>query len=145
QFRAVLDAAKNDAKLKEAFTRGAVDAEKELVTPLLQFRSYGLPLPGNWTTQSNGARFGTDYFTRLAVAKSSIFVNLPAETKYFYQDLDAGGERLNGAQKYTVTFPKGELPPVKGFWSLTLYNEHHFFAPNDIKRYSLGTKNKSLQ
>jgi hypothetical protein len=44
-----------------------------------------------------------------------------------------------------VTFKKGQLPPVKGFWSLTLYNEHHFFHPNDLKRYSLGTKNKTLQ
>jgi hypothetical protein len=28
-----------------------------------------------------------------------------------------------------VTFAKGE-PPVKGFFSLTLYDEQHFFAPN---------------
>jgi hypothetical protein len=34
---------------------------------------------------------------------------------------------------------------VNGFWSLTLYDEHHFFVPNEIKRYSLGTKNKTLK
>jgi hypothetical protein len=28
---------------------------------------------------------------------------------------------------------------------LTLYNEQHFFEPNPIKRYSIGTKNKDLQ
>jgi hypothetical protein len=28
--------------------------------------------------------------------------------------------------------------------SLTLYNEHHFFHPNELGRYSLGTKNKGL-
>jgi hypothetical protein len=145
QFRAVLDSVKKDAKLKDAFTKAAVDAEKEIVTPLFQFRNYGLPLPGNWTTQTNGARFGTDYFTRLAVAKSNIFVNQANETRYFYQDLDAAGERLDGNKKYTVTFPKSQLPPVKGFWSLTLYNEHHFFHPNELKRYSLGTKNKGLK
>jgi hypothetical protein len=33
---------------------------------------------------------------------------------------------------------------VQGFWSLTLYNDEHFFAPNDLKRYSLGTKNAGL-
>jgi hypothetical protein len=32
-----------------------------------------------------------------------------------------------------------------GFWSLTLYNRHHFFAPNELKRYSLGTKSKSMK
>ena len=40
----------------------------------------------------------------------------------------------------TVTFPKDQTPPVNGFWSLTLYNEHHFFAKNELSRYSLGTK-----
>jgi hypothetical protein len=125
-------------------TQAAVEADKDLVSPLFEFRSYGLPLPHNWTTQNNGAAYGTDYFTRTAVGKSNIFVNKPVETKYFYQDLDASGGRLDGANAYTVTFAKGELPPVQGFWSLTLYNEHHFFAPNELVRYSLGTKNKNL-
>jgi hypothetical protein len=72
-------------------------------------------------------------------------VNAPNETKYLYQDLDAAGGRLNSANRYTVTFAKGETPPVDGFWSLTLYDEHHFFVPNEIRRYSLGTKNKALK
>jgi hypothetical protein len=134
-----------DPKLKHALQQSVIEADKELVRPVFEFRNYGLPLPANWTTQINGARFGTDYFTRTAVAKSNIFVNKPEETKYFYQDLDATGGRLNGNHQYTVTFAKGELPPVKGFWSLTLYNKFHFFQPNDLKRYSLGTKNKTLQ
>ena len=75
----------------------------------------------------------------------STLVNSPNETKYYYQDLDERGARLNGASRYTVTFPKDQTPPVHGFWSLTLYNEHHFFAPNPLKRYSLGTKNKALK
>jgi hypothetical protein len=66
--------------------------------------------------------------TRTAVARSNIFVNKPNEAKYFYQDLDASGERLNGANRYRVTFAKGE-PPVRGFFSLTLYDEQDFFAP----------------
>ena len=141
----VIAAAQKDPKLKAAMIDEAKKTEQDLVGPLLQFHNYGLPLAYNWTTQSNGASFGTDYFTRTAVAKSNIFVNKPSETKYFYQDLDAKGIRLNGGKRYTVTFAKGQLPPVKGFWSLTLYNQHHFFVPNAIKRYSLGTKNKDLK
>ncbi|HXY14773.1 MAG TPA: DUF1254 domain-containing protein [Terriglobales bacterium] len=144
-IRAVWAAANADPKLKQALQEGVTGSDKELVTPLFEFRNYGLPLPANWTTQSNGAKFGTDYFTRTAVAKSNIFVNKPEETKYFYQDLDASGGRLNGNHQYTVTFAKDALPPVKGFWSLTLYNKFHFFEPNTLKRYSLGTKNKDLQ
>ena len=116
-----------------------------MVTPLLQFRNYGVPLPKHWTTVDNSAQFGTDYFTRTAVAKSNILVNAPTETKYFYQDLDASGARLNGRNKYLVSFAKGQLPPVRGFWSLTMYNAEHFFVENPIKRYSVGTKNRDLK
>jgi hypothetical protein len=144
-FRAIWDAAKKDPKLMEMLHQAAANAERQIVTPVFEFRNYGIPLSRNWTTQVNGAQFGTDYFTRLAVAKSNIFVNKPNEAKYFYQDLDADGHRLNGNHRYTMTFAKGQLPPVKGFWSMTLYNKFHFFEPNQLKRYSLGTKNKTLQ
>ena len=63
----------------------------------------------------------------------------------FYQDLDARGDRLNGANRYSVTSAKDQLAPARGFWSLALCNEHHFFDPNDQHRYSLGTKNDTLQ
>ena len=145
QVRTVLEAAKNDAKLKAAMTKAAAEADEQLVKPLFQFRNYGQQLPHHWSTIANEAAFGTDYFTRTAVAKSNIFVNSPNETKYYYQDLDNAGARLNGANRYVVTFPKGQTPAVNGFWSLTLYNEHHFFIPNPIRRYSVGTKNKDLK
>ena len=141
----LIEAALDDANLKKAIVDEATRAERDLIEPLLQFRNFGIPLAGNWTTVNNGAAFGTDYFTRTAVARSNILVNKPGETKYFYQDLDAAGARLNGGRRYTVTFAQGAVPPVKGFWSLTLYNRNHFFVPNAIKRYSVGTKNKDLK
>ena len=145
QVLAVVEAAKRDSKLKAAMTEAAVEADAQLVKPLFEFRNFGMQLPGRWSTIANGAAFGTDYLTRTAVAKSNILVNAPVQAKYFYQDLDASGGRLNGANRYTMTFVKDQTPPVNGFWSLTLYNEHHFFAPNELKRYSLGTKNKTLK
>ena len=145
QVLAVLAAAKADPQIKQAMTQGAQEAEEELVEPLFQFRNYGQQLPHHWSTISNEAAFGTDYFTRTAVGKSNIFVNAPNETKYFYQDLDSNGTRLNSANRYTVTFARGATPPVHGFWSLSIYNEHHFFVANEIKRFSVGTKNKDLK
>jgi hypothetical protein len=144
QVLALLTAAKDNPKLKQAMTEGAKQADEFLVKPLFQFRNYGQQLPANWSTISNESAFGTDYFTRTAVAKSNILVNSPNETKYFYQDLDASGARLNNANRYTVTFAKGATPPVNGFWSLSIYNEHHFFVANAINRFSAGTKNKDL-
>jgi hypothetical protein len=142
--RAVLAAAAKSPPLADALRQSAVEANRDLIAPLFEFKNSGLSLPHNWTTINNGAAFGIDYLTRAAAAKANIFVNKPNETKYFYQDLDDGGRPLTSTNKYAVTFAKGGLPPVRGFWSLTLYNEHHFFAPNPINRYSVGTKNKDL-
>jgi hypothetical protein len=144
QVLSVIAAAQKDSALKQAMIDEAQKADKELVEPLLQFRNFGLQLASHWSTVANGASFGTDYFTRTAVGKSNIFVNAPTETKYMYQDLDANGGRLSGTSRYTVTFPKDQTPPARGFWSLTLYSQEHFFVPNQINRYSLGTKNKDL-
>ena len=109
-------AAKDNPTLKQAMIEGAKEADEKLVKPLFQFRNYGQQLPHNWSTISNEAAFGTDYFTRTAVAKSNILVNSPNETKYFYQDLDANGARLNGANRYTVTFAQGA--DAAGQWFL---------------------------
>jgi hypothetical protein len=82
---------------------------------------------------------------RAATAKSNMYENAPQETRYIYTDFDSSGKQLNGAHGYTVTFPAGQTPPVDGFWSLTLYNKEHLFAPNSLNRYSLGTKSKSMK
>ena len=57
-----------------------------------------------------------------------MYSNTPEETQYQLKELDGLGVPLNGKNQYTVTFPKGQLPPVKGFWSLTLYNDQKFFS-----------------
>jgi hypothetical protein len=105
-IRSVWGSADKDPKLNQALGASFVEADKELVKPLFEFRNYGIPLAANWTTANNGAKFGTDYFTRTAVAKSNIFVNKPEETKYFHQDLDSAGGPLNGNHQYTVTFAR---------------------------------------
>ena len=144
-MQSVLDAAAKDPKIKEALVETAIAADKDLIGPLFEFRNNGRPVGNGWTSPPNGARWGTDYLSRAATAKSNMFDNAPEETRYIYTDFDSTGTRLTGANNYTVTFPKGQLPPVNGFWSLTLYNKEHLFEPNALNRYSLGTKSKSLK
>jgi hypothetical protein len=145
EYRELLSLASSNAAVKKLLVETAVATENEVVAPLFEFRNFGRRLPHHWTTIANGAAFGKDYLTRLAVAKSNVFVNRNSETKYFYQDLDAQGLRLDGRRNYRVTFKPGEVPPAKGFWSLTLYNDRHAFHANELNRYSLGTKNKQLK
>ena len=37
---------------------------------------------------------------------------------------------------------KGELPPVHGFWSLTMYDAGYFFVANPLNRYTLSARNE---
>ena len=144
-IRSVLDAAAKDNNMKVVLKQTAIEAEEELIAPLFDFHHNGKPLGKGWTSPPNGARWGTDYLSRTGTAKSNMYDNAPEETRYIYTDFDSKGSRLNGGNRYTVTFAKGGLPPVNGFWSLTLYNKAHLFVHNPLNRYSLGTKSKSLK
>jgi hypothetical protein len=141
----VFGAATKDPDIKQALVESFVAADKEIVAPFTQWKYNGRSAGNGWNSPVNNAQWGTDYVNRTATAKSNMYDNKPAETKYIYRDFDSQGQQLHGKNIYTVTFPKGQLPPVKGFWSLTLYNEHHLFHTNALNRYSLGTKSKSLQ
>ena len=140
----VFDAAGKDPEIKAALLESFVSADNELIAPLTQWKYNGRPAGNGWNSPINNAQWGTDYILRTATAKSNMYDNKPNETKYIYRDYDSKGEHLHGKNNYTVTFAKGQEPPVKGFWSMTLYNEHHLFYPNTLSRYSLGTKSKSF-
>jgi hypothetical protein len=141
----VVEAAAKDPEIKKTLIETAVEAEREMITPLFQWRYNGRSAGNGWTSPVDGAEWGTDYLNRTGSAKTNMYDNRPEETKYIYTDDDSQGQQLNGQNTYAVTFAKGQVPPVKGFWSLTLYNEEHFFHPNPLNRYSLGTKNKNLK
>jgi hypothetical protein len=144
-IRQVLEAAVKDPAVKKALVEAAVEAEDEMITPLFQWQHNGVPAGNGWNRSANNAEWGYDYLMRTSTARSNMFDNRPTETQYFYTDNDFDGNQLEGKNLYTVTFPDGELPPVHGFWSLTVYNHHHLFEVNDLNRYSLGTKNQDLQ
>jgi hypothetical protein len=40
-----------------------------------------------------------------------------------------------------MRFPGGQTPPVRGFWSLTMYNGQYFFVANPLNRYTLSARN----
>jgi len=145
QYRQLMNAAKADAELKKVLTATAVETERDVIAKFFAWKYNGRPAGNGWNRSTNNAQWGVDYYDRTGTARSNMFDNKPTETQYFYTDFDSTGKPLDGKNRYSVTFPKGELPPVQGFWSLTLYNDKHLFHPNDLKRYSLGTKNKTLR
>ncbi|MFF0607063.1 DUF1254 domain-containing protein [Nocardia tengchongensis] len=145
QFRSMLDAADKNPALKQLLTDTAIATENDLIKQFFAWKHNGVPAGNGWNRSVNNAQYGLDYFNRTGTSKSNMFDNRPTETQYFYTDNDATGAPLDGNRGYSVTFPAGQEPPVEGFWSLTLYNDKHLFNPNELKRYSLGTKNKNLK
>ncbi|UCM49978.1 DUF1254 domain-containing protein [Aeromonas caviae] len=144
-FRHLVNAGKQDPKVRQWMDEAAEQTDKTVIADFFKWKNNGVPAGNGWNRSKNNAEFGVDYFNRTGTSKSNMFDNKPNETQYFYTDNDATGVQLDGKHDYTVTFPKGQLPPVKGFWSLTLYNSKHLFSPNELNRYSLGTKNKDLK
>jgi hypothetical protein len=140
-IKSVWDAAEKSPETKKALIESFTAAEGELIEPFFNFETNGRSVGNGWTVPANAAEWGTDYLNRTAISKSSMYQNTSAETRYNLRELDSDGKPFDGNNQYTVTFAKGQVPPVKGFWSLTMYNEGKFFYPNALNRFSLGTKN----
>jgi hypothetical protein len=93
-----------------------------------------------WDITTNLGRYGTDRSLRAIVAMVGLGANLPEDALYPRARVDAEGEPLTGANRYTLRFAKGQLPPARAFWSVTLYNTRNFLVENPIGRYALGDR-----
>jgi len=94
----------------------------------------------------SGDVFGTreylknNYLYRMGAAVMGIYGNSKMEAMYPVYGLDSDGEKLNGANLYTLHFVPGQLPPVNAFWSLTLYKlPESLLVANPINRYLINS------
>jgi hypothetical protein len=90
-------------------------------------------------------RFGTDYANRAVVAHVGLAANTPEQALYPNSDTDGEGRLLSGRHDYVIAFPAGGLPPVRAFWSLTLYGADRFFYPNPLDRFVVGDRTPGLR
>ncbi len=105
-------------------------------------KPHGTMVNGWSVLPSNTANFGTDYSFRAVVALLGLGANLPVDAIYPHATVNADGQPLSGANRYVIRFPKGQLPPVKAFWSVTMYNAKQAFVQNPIGRYAIGDRDK---
>jgi hypothetical protein len=81
-----------------------------------------------------------NYLYRMAAAVLGIYGNSKEEAIYLGYFVDADGKKPDGANKYTVHFAAGELPPVNAFWSLTMYGlPQSLLVANPLNRYLLNS------
>ena len=95
---------------------------------------------------TSGDIFGTreylknNYMYRMAAAVLGIYGNSKQEAMYPMYLADSAGQVMTGANKYTMHFAPGELPPVNAFWSLTMYKmPESLLVANPINRYLLNS------
>jgi hypothetical protein len=82
-----------------------------------------------------------DWLLRAAVAMAGIYGNDAVEALYPLLSTDSEGNKPDcGKHRYTLTFPKGQLPPVNAFWSLTMYDgKTQLLIENPINRYLINS------
>jgi len=95
---------------------------------------------------SSGDVFGSredlknNYAYRMVGAVVGIWGLNAEEAIYPTYYVDADGEQLDGAHKYTLRFAPDLLPPVNSFWSLTMYElPESLMVENPINRYLLNS------
>ena len=96
-----------------------------------------------WVVTKGLGVYGTDYMKRAVVAAFGWPANLQDDAVYPYTEIDAKGEKLSGAGKYTLTFAKDATPPVDGFWSITMYmiDQGWWFVPNPLNKFTVSPRN----
>ena len=87
------------------------------------------------------AWFNGNWLKRAAGAVGGIYGNDADEATYPVTKTLANGEPLDGSKhNYTLTFAKGEYPPVNAFWSVTMYDgKTQLLIENPISRYLINS------
>lgn len=92
----------------------------------------------DWLFDMATGRYGTDYPYRARIAMLATGASIPKDSVYYWSTTDNSGATLDGANSYVIHFAPGTLPPVHGFWSITLYSPDGYLMPDPIDRYSIG-------
>ncbi|MCW2606992.1 MAG: hypothetical protein JWO60_1685 [Frankiales bacterium] len=99
---------------------------------------------GWYTPPSDIGDYGTDYRFRAMIALLGLGANTPDEATYPAGVTAGNGVLYDGSRSYRLTFPKGQEPPARYFWSLTMYDADGYLVDNDADRYSLGPSHPPL-
>ncbi|WP_311567345.1 DUF1254 domain-containing protein [Photobacterium arenosum] len=124
-----------DPSIQDAMRAGVQDA-------LAEFQKAGNdPTLDSGTLFGSRERIGTDYLKRTLGVVLGIFGNANEQAVYFSIPLDSNDQPLDASKNnYSVTFPAGQIPPVKYFWSFTMYKlPQRWLVENPINRYSLSS------
>jgi hypothetical protein len=127
------------SKLKADFARRIPSAAFDRI--MLQFKvGKNINNINGWMFDSVTGIYGRDYLNRAFVTAIGLGANRIQDAVYPTSLKDEHGGEYNGTNKYVMQFPKGQLPPTQGFWSITMYDANYFFVANPLNRYSISAR-----
>jgi hypothetical protein len=135
------------AKLEPAVGKGIAGAPKPAQELIMGWLKAGiaagdLKLENGWLFTTKTGLYGTSYLQRALITAIGLGANRPQDAVYPTSEGPDVLKKYSGANRYVMRFEKGQLPPVNGFWSLTMYDAQYFFVDNPLNRYTLSQRNK---
>ena len=122
--------------LRDAVTQGPDKVQANFLADYFA----GFEAHNGWIVSRLGT-YGTDYRRRAIIDKVGLGAPRPEVAMYPLALVDRARSPLTGAKRYVAHFPaKTSRPPVKFFWSMTLYDGDGFFVDNPINRYLVNDR-----
>jgi hypothetical protein len=126
--------------VKEGFAEIEKFVTKESSDPLSSTKIFGTR---EFLNESAKAHYGLDkmFLPRAVAAYMGLYGNSGSEASYPLYMTDAEGNPLNASEnEYTLKLEAGNFPPVKAFWSLTMYDGiTQLLIDNPLDRYLVNS------
>lgn len=98
--------------------------------------------PTGWITFTNIGVWGDDVIGRSAITEFIQYGNGRSTAAYYHSFRDGTGAALDGNDPhgYILTFPAGQIPQAKRFWSVTAYTPEAIeLVPNLAEKYLVAS------
>ena len=128
-----------DEEIQQILAKSVVDAQKMIAD---KGKRPGESINGWQIAREGMGSYGTSYLQRACIAMIGLGANVPEDAIYPMSLVDGDGNPYNGSNRYVLHFPEDQLPPVNGFWSLTMYDSEGYFIDNPINRYAIGDRDQ---
>ena len=134
------------ARLDPVVAKGLAEAPKPARAQIMGWMKKGIvagdfKLKNGWLLTTKTGLYGTNYRQRALITAIGLGANRPQDAIYPTSEGPDILQKYSGDKKYVMHFKKGELPPVNGFWSMTMYDKDYFFVPNPLNRYTVSQRN----
>ena len=128
------------SKLAPDVQKALADVGKTAYARIAGEQKKGGKTVNGWLVTTGTGAYGTNYLWRAGVSAYGWGANLTRDAVYPSTKADADGAKLVGTNTYAVHFAKGEMPPVNGFWSITMYDSEYYFYPNPLNKLTVSLR-----